>query len=213
MAGRGYSGKTVTTDVRATIAGAVHVVVQGLAVAFHRFFDTVTIASSHQPNSWRNDWSMVCGERVVLVAQDYCHEMIRDMHGLQSGLVLQSSSTHEGLPAILVQIGYRMLAANVRFAMLFSTTVFRLVEIDSRLEQGHTLLVSPAYRVSSEHSGPLLALLASIVLAGLRQPLIYPAPCELEILGPVIPSNATTSPRRSSETEAVVPGSGVSNER
>ena len=56
------------------------------------------------------------------------------------------------------KIGYRMLAANVRYAILFSTTVFRLVEIgtptdglsspflifvlDSRLEQGHTVSVS-----------------------------------------------------------------------
>ncbi len=47
---------------------------------------------------------MVCGDLVVLVAQDYSHEVIRDMPGLQSGLVLQSSSTHEGLPAVLVQV-------------------------------------------------------------------------------------------------------------
>ncbi|KAI9458404.1 hypothetical protein BJY52DRAFT_429832 [Lactarius psammicola] len=142
---------------------------------------------------------------------------------LQSGLVLQSYSTHEGPSAVLVQIGYRMLATNVRFAILFSTTVFRLVEIDSRLEQGHTLLVSPAYWVSSEHPGdpgapdleakPLPAIITAMVLAGLRPPVINPAACELESLEPVLPSSTTAEHRRSSETETVVPGSGVSNER
>jgi len=104
MAGGGYSGRAVTTDVRVTIAGVAPVAVRGLAGAFNTVIDRVTFANSHHPNSWRNDWSMVCGDLVVLVAQDYSHEVIRDMPGLQSGLVLQSSSTHEGLPAVLVQV-------------------------------------------------------------------------------------------------------------
>ena len=133
-----------------------------------------------------------------------------------------------------------MLAANVRFAMLFSTTVFRLVEIgtptdsvshlflrfvpDSRLEQGHTLLVSPAYWVSSERPGdsgtpdlepkPLLALLTAIVLAGYRPLFIQPMACELEILGPILPNNTPTNRELSSETNAVpiAPSSCVSAE-
>ncbi len=104
MAGRGYSGRAVTTDVRVTIAGVAPVAVRGLALAFNLLLDSVTSTNSHQPNSWRNDWSMVCGNRVVLVGQDYSHEVICDMPGIQSGLVLQSSSTHEGLPAVLVQV-------------------------------------------------------------------------------------------------------------
>lgn len=224
MAGRGYSGVALTTDVRVTIAGVAPLAVRGLAHAFNSRYDGVTFSNSHHPNSWRNDWSMVCDDRVVLVGQDHSHDVIHDMPGLESGLVLQSSSTHEGLPAVLVQLGYRMLAANVRFAILFSTTVFRLVEIDSRLQQGHTLLVSPAYWVSSErpdnNSGvpdleakPLPALLTAMVLAGLRPPFVYPTPCELETLGLVPPSSITTKRKRSPETETVVPGSGVSGEK
>lgn len=104
MAGIGYSGMNVITDVRMTIAGVASVAVRGLATAFNWLIDRVTFANSHQPNSWRNDWSMVSGDRVVLVGQDYHYEVIRDMPGLQGGLVLQSSSTHEGLPAALVQV-------------------------------------------------------------------------------------------------------------
>lgn len=222
MAGRDISGKGVTTNVRVNIAGTAVVAARGLEHAFNTVLDRITVTSSHQPNSWRNDWSMVCGERVLSVGQDYHHEIIRDMPDLQSGLVLQSSSTHEGLPAILVQIGYRMLAANVRFGMLFSTTVFRLVEIDSRLEQGHTLLVSPAYWVSSGHSGdsgapnleakPILSILTAIVLAGQWPPFIQPASCELESLGPILPNSTAINRELSSETDAVAPGSGVPTE-
>ena len=104
MAGRDYSGKGITTAVRVNIAGAAIVAVRGLAHAFNWVLDRTTIISSHQPNSWRNDWSIVCGERVLLVGQDYSPEIIREMSDLQSDLVLQSSSTHEGLPAILVQV-------------------------------------------------------------------------------------------------------------
>jgi hypothetical protein len=104
MAGRGYSGKAVTINVRGTIGGVVFAAVRGLAGAFNWPLDRVTFTRSHHPNSWRNDWSMACGDRVVLVGQDYHHEVIRDMPGLQSGLVLQSSTTHEGHPAALVQV-------------------------------------------------------------------------------------------------------------
>jgi hypothetical protein len=123
--------------------------------------------------------------------------------------------------------------------MLFSTTVFRLVEIgtltdsvssfflifvpDSRLEQGHTLLVSPAYWVSSGHSGdfgapdleakPLLALLTAIVLAAYWPPFIQPAACELESLGAVLRNSTPINREVSSETDAVAPGSCVSPER
>jgi hypothetical protein len=104
LACRAYSGKGVTTDVRMNIAGVAIVAARGLEHAFNTVIDRITVTSSHQPNSWRNDWSMMCGERLLLVGQDYHHEIIRDMPDLQSGLVLQCSSTHEGLPAILVQV-------------------------------------------------------------------------------------------------------------
>ena len=104
VASRGFSGMAVTVDVRGSISRAAFVAVRDLADSYHQRLDKVTFTSSHQPNSWRNDWSVMCGDRAVLVGQDYHHEVIRDMPGLQSGLVLQSSSTHEGLPAILVQV-------------------------------------------------------------------------------------------------------------
>lgn len=104
MAGHGYSGAALTTDVRRAIAGVALVAVRSLELVLHLHLESATVSSSQQPNSWRNDWSMVCGDRVVLVGQDYHHEVIRDMPDIQSGLVLQSSSTHEGLPAILVQV-------------------------------------------------------------------------------------------------------------
>ena len=83
--------------------------------------------------------------------------------------------------------------------------------------------MSPAYGVSSEHSGdsgapdleakPLLALLTALVLAGLWHPLILPAPCGPEILRPVLPSSVASNHRYSSETEGVVPSCGVFEER
>lgn len=36
---------------------------------------------------------------------------------------------------------------------------------------------------------PLPALLTAVVLAGLKEPLIYPAVCDLERLGPIFPSS------------------------
>ena len=61
--------------------------------------------------------------------------------------------------------------------------------LDSRLEQGQVLLVSPAYWVSSvppEDLGmplleakPLLALLTAMVLAGLGDPVIHPEACDI----------------------------------
>jgi hypothetical protein len=118
-----------------------------------------------------------------------------------------------------------MLLANVRFALLFSTLSFRLVEIgkhlahafchllmpasDSRLEQGHVLLVSPAFWLSTNppedlgtpspslDTKPLPALLTAMVLAGLRHPVIHPAACDLGSLGPAFLSflNSTTGDR------------------
>ncbi|KAI9440840.1 hypothetical protein H4582DRAFT_1499944 [Lactarius indigo] len=61
---------------------------------------------------------------------------------------------------------------------------------------------------------PLPALLTAMILAGLRDPLLFPAACELESLGPVLPSSTTTTERKHfSGTETVVPGSSVSQEQ
>lgn len=129
-----------------------------------------------------------------------------------------------------------MLSAKVRFALLFSTVAFRLVEIgkrlerifyyllieipDSRLAQGHVLLVSPAYWLSSvppKGSGtlsletkPLLALFTAMVLAGLRDPVIHPVACDIGFLGQGL-SSKVGDRIRSSETERV-PRGGASGE-
>ena len=55
MAGRGYSGKNVTTDVRVAIASAAIISARDLAHTLYMIRETVTITSSHQPNSWRNE--------------------------------------------------------------------------------------------------------------------------------------------------------------
>jgi hypothetical protein len=105
MVGHGYSGQPVTTDIRAAITGVALVAVRGIAVALNLLHDRVSSTDSTQPNSWWNDWAMKCGEHTVLVGQDHSFELsLRDMQGLQSGLVLESSSTQEGLPAILIQV-------------------------------------------------------------------------------------------------------------
>jgi hypothetical protein len=104
MAGHGYSGKPVTTDIRATVTGVAVVAVRGIAVAFNLLLDRISSTGSTQPNSWWNDWTMKCGEHTVLVGQDHSFELLRDMQGLQSGLVLEPSSTQEGLSAILIQV-------------------------------------------------------------------------------------------------------------
>jgi len=104
MAGQGFSGKAVTTDVRAAIAGVALAAVRGLAVAFNFALERISINNLNQPNSLRNDWSIVYGDSVVLIGQDHSPEVIRHMPDLESGIVLQSFSTHEGLPAILVQV-------------------------------------------------------------------------------------------------------------
>lgn len=134
-----------------------------------------------------------------------------------------------------------MLAAKVRFALLFSSPVFRLVEIgkhlncpfcplclfiapsDSRLEQGHTLLVSPAYWASSlspEDFGtsvleikPLPALLTAMVLAGLADAVIHPVACDLESLGPILLSSVVTKSGRSIETGVPALTTGASREQ
>jgi hypothetical protein len=104
MAGQGYSGKPVTTDIRATITGVALVALRGIALGFNLLLDKVSSGDSTQFNTWWNDWSMKCGEHVVLVGQDHSFEVLQNMQGLQSGLALDSSSTQEGLPAILIQV-------------------------------------------------------------------------------------------------------------
>ena len=132
-----------------------------------------------------------------------------------------------------------MLSAKVRFALLFSTVAFRLVEIgkylertfyhllieasDCRSEHGRVLLVSPVYWLSANRPGtfesltleakPLLALLTAMVLAGLREPVIRPATCDLESLGQVFLGSTARDDICSSETDMSIPGSGASREQ
>ena len=256
MAGRGLTGKPVTTTIRATISEVALVALRGIAVAFDLVLDRDSSGDSTRPNSWWNDWTIKYGEHVALIGQDHSFDFLRDMEDLQSGVVLESSSTQEGLPAVIVQVGidlilrsgfgydeclmqlgHRMLSAKVRFALLFSTVAFRLVEIgkhlerpfhhllievpDSRLEQGHVLLVSPAYWLSSVppqgfgmlslETKPVLALLTAMVLAGLRDPVIHPVSCDIESLGQGL-SNAIRDGMRPSETE-YIPRGGASGEQ
>lgn len=153
MAGQGYSGESVTTDIRATISGIALVALRGIAIALNLLLDKVSSGDSTQFNSWWNDWTMRCGDHVVLIGQDHSFEVLENMQGLQSGLTLDSSSTQEGLPAVLIQVGFksvpffgfgddncilfqigrRMLLAKVRFALLFSTVAFRIAEIGKHL--------------------------------------------------------------------------------
>lgn len=105
MAGQGYSGMTVTTDVRTTISGVSLVALRGLSLGFNLQLDKVSSGDSTQFNPWWNDWTMNCGEHVVLVGQDHSFEVIQYMQGLQGGIALDSSSTQEGLPAVLIQVG------------------------------------------------------------------------------------------------------------
>jgi hypothetical protein len=118
MAGHGYSGKPVTTDVRGTISGVALVALRGIAVAFNLLLDKVSSADSTQPNSWWNDWTMKCGEHVVLVGQDHSFASLYEMQGLESGLVLESSSTQEGLPAVLVQVSFNVCPLSASSAMI-----------------------------------------------------------------------------------------------
>lgn len=108
MAGQGFSGKPVTTDVRATITGVALVALRGIALGFNLQVDKVSSGDSTQFNPWWNDWTMKCGEHVVLVGQDHSFEVLRNMQGLQSGIALDSSSTQEGLPAVLIQVGLQI---------------------------------------------------------------------------------------------------------
>jgi hypothetical protein len=107
MAGQGFSGKPVTTDVRATISGVSLVALRGIALGFNLQLDRVSSGDSNQFNPWWNDWTMKCGEHVVLVGQDHSVEVLQNMQGLQSGIALNSSSTQEGLPAVLIQVGFK----------------------------------------------------------------------------------------------------------
>jgi hypothetical protein len=104
MAGHGYSGQPVSTDIRAAITGVALIAVRGIADAFNLLLERGSSTDSTQPNSWRNDWTMKCGEHMVLVGQDHSFELLRDMQGLQSGLILESSSTQEGLSSVLIQV-------------------------------------------------------------------------------------------------------------
>ena len=131
-----------------------------------------------------------------------------------------------------------MLLAKVRFALLFSTVAFRIAEIgehyvlpsiifslasDCRSEQGRVLLISPAFWLSSEppedpgvpllQAKPLPALLTSLVLAGLKQPVIHPAACDLERLGPIFLSSSASDNTSSAGTEVSTSHSGVSGEQ
>jgi len=105
MAGQGFSGKSVTTDIRATISGVALVAVRGIARGLNLQLDRVSSGDSTQFNSWWNDWVMKCGDHVVLVGQDHPFEVLQNMQDLQSGLVLDSSSTQEGSSAVLIQVG------------------------------------------------------------------------------------------------------------
>jgi hypothetical protein len=108
LAGQGYSGKPVTTDIRATISGVALVALRGIALGFNLLLDKVSSGDSTQFNPWWNDWTMKCGEHVVLVGQDHSFEVLQNMQGIQSGLALDSSSTQEGLPAVLIQVGFKI---------------------------------------------------------------------------------------------------------
>lgn len=109
MAGQGYSGKHVTTDIRATIMGVALVALRGISTGFNLLLDKVSSGDSTQFNPWWNDWTVKCGEHVVLVGQDHSFEVLQNMQGLQSGLALDSSSTQEGLPAVLIQVGSKSI--------------------------------------------------------------------------------------------------------
>jgi hypothetical protein len=114
MAGRGFSGKSVTTDVRATISGVALVALRGIALGLDLQLDTVSSGDSTQFNPWWNDWTMKCGEHMVLVGQDHSFEVLQNMPGLQSGIALDSSSTQEGLPAVFIQVSFSVFCFRIR---------------------------------------------------------------------------------------------------
>jgi hypothetical protein len=61
---------------------------------------------------------------------------------------------------------------------------------------------------------PLPALLTAMVLAGLRQPVIRPAACDLERLGPILLSSpASDNMSISGTVVSTIPHSGVSREQ
>ncbi|KAI0262308.1 hypothetical protein BC834DRAFT_972100 [Gloeopeniophorella convolvens] len=228
LAGRDYSGQSVTADVRTTITGVALVAMRGIARTLNLVDNKVVIGESTQPNSWSNDWTMksdshfVPDGHFVLVGQDHSFDTLRNMKCLQSGLVLDSTSTQEGLGAILIQLGRRMRAAKVRFGLLFSSVAFRIVEIDYRPGQpAHTLLVSPLFWLSSEHpedfettpleTKPLVSILTAMVLAGLH--VIRPATCDLVALGPPLQISTATKRKLSPEPEEPTSNSQASREQ
>jgi hypothetical protein len=83
--------------------------------------------------------------------------------------------------------------------------------------------MSPAFWLSSEppedpgmpllEAKPLPALLTAMVLAGLRQPVIHPAACDLERLGPIFLSSPASSNMSSAGAEVSTSHSGVSGEQ
>ena len=105
MARSDLTGESVTTTIRVTISDVALVALRGIAVAFGLTPDRDSSGDSTQPNSWWNDWTIKYGEHVALIGQDHSFELLRDMQDLQSGLVLEPSSTQEGLPAVFVQVG------------------------------------------------------------------------------------------------------------
>ena len=109
MAGVGLTGKSVTTTIRVTISDVALVALRGIAVALDLTLDRDSSGDSTQPNSWWNDWTIKYGEHVALIGQDHSFELLRDMQDLQSGLVLESSSTREGLPAVFIQVGINLI--------------------------------------------------------------------------------------------------------
>ena len=109
MAGTGLTGKPVTTTIRVTISKVALVALRGIAVAFDLLLDRDSSGESTQPNSWWNDWTINYGEHVALIGQDHSFELLRDMQDLQSGLILESSSTQEGLPAVFVQVSTNLI--------------------------------------------------------------------------------------------------------
>lgn len=124
MAGQGFSGKPVTTDIRATISGVALVALRGIALGFNLLLDTVSSCESTQFNPWWNDWTMKCGEHVVLVGQDHSFEVLQNMQGLQSGIALDSSSTQEGLPAVLIQVCFK-ICPSVSVSVTIIVSYFR----------------------------------------------------------------------------------------
>jgi hypothetical protein len=93
---------------------------------------------------------------------------------------------------------------------------------DCHSEHGHVFLVSPVYWLTFDPPGdigtssleakPLSALLTAMILAGLKDPIIDPAACDLGSLGQDFLSRPIEDSIRSSETEVSSSLSGASRE-